>query len=444
MTAPLLALVAALGMEPFTQQLELPPTDPSSFTTLAAAFPADTPGHVDGLPLASRLLAATGHTVYLWKTFGGSEWMSVARLATEEAAMDPAFLAIAPGGEKIALGTGLARPLWVFPWSALSARAPLRLEGSEAQARAWHLDYYSGAFRDGRYLFINAGGKTLGTSDVYAIDTEAETDEITLIVSSIPGASAGIAFDGSGNLVTGIGWDPLDERTGEIKIFGAAEIDAALTGRGDLDYESEGHVVATGVLSAAFLAFDDHGNLIVGGGDVFGSTGNFGYAAVIDAAAVQRAAEGGAPASSDEITELDPDPCRNDDSTQVVYVPGVDMLLVSANMSSLPPDCEEVDWSTGETGPSTVYFPPDAPDQDGDGIPDGMDPDFGRQRFFDALELSRLVDALDSKPGDPNFTTDVDYNEDGFVNAADLELLRLNWGLPMPTGSWGQPPSGLR
>jgi len=440
MMMPVLALAAALATGPASYQLELPPTDPSSFTTVAAGFPASSRWHVDGYPLARRLLAATGRTIFLWESFGSSNWLPVATLAPEEAAMDPAFLAISPDGEKIALGTGLALPLWVFPPSALSTRSPLHLTTDAPQVRAWHLDYYAGAFRDSRYLFINAGGDTLGKSDVYSIDTESRTGEVILIVSSIPGASAGIAFDADGNLVTGIGWDPLDERTGEIRLFDAKEIDAALEAQESLDYESGGFVIATNVLSAAFLTFDEEGNLIVGGGDVFGSTGNYGYAARIHAEAVRRAAAGGAPAFEEEIDRLQPDPCQNDDSTQVVYVPGVDMVLVSANLSSAPPDCEAIDWSAGPVGPATVYFSPDAPDEDGDGIPDGIDADFGRRRIFDAAELSRLVNALDSWPGDPNFTSDADYNGDGVIDSHDLDLLHSNWGLPLPTGSWGAPP----
>ncbi len=421
--------------------ISLPPPVPGSFTTALAAFPAQVGRSIDGFPLASRLVAATGRTIYLWKTFGGKEWLPIAVLDNGAPEMDPSFLAISPDGEKVALGTGLGMPLYVVPTALLSTEAPPLLAQGLQRVRSWRLDYYWGCFRDGRYLFINTGGVEYGTSYIYAIDTESSSqNEITLIIGPIPGASAGLAFDAHGNLVTGIGWDPDDQRTGELRIFGASKIDDALGGGGSLDYGVDGEVVAEGILSAAFLGFDDDGNLLVGGGDVFGTSGHYGYAVIIDAVAVQRAAGGGVPASSDEIAVLQPDPCGNDDSTQILAVPGSGLLVVTANLASTPPDCASIDWSEGPPVTAPVFVLPGAPDRDGDGVPDGLDPDFGAQRLFDLAELSRLVDALDSAPGNSNFTNYADYNGDGAIDDRDLLLLRQRWGLPLPSGFWGSPP----
>lgn len=410
-----------------------PPYDSHSFTTLLAAFPSTSTRLVDGYPLASRLLAATGRTVYLLKTFGSSDWLPVATLATSDPYMDPAFLALTPSGEKIALGTGLNKPLYVLATSGLSVTSPVVLTTS-AQARRYdNLSYYSAAFRDERYLFVNAGGAELGESYVYVIDTESASNDVTTIIADIPGASAGIAFDAQGDLVTGIGWDQDDTATGDIKIFDAASIAAALGDGTSLEYDTSGALLATNLLSADSLGFDSAGDLDVGGGDVFGSSGRYGYANVVSASVVTRVLAGGAPADSSnpaEVATIAPDPCRNDDWTGATYVSGVDMLLVSADMATAPPNCASVDYTTSAS-PVTLYFPPDAPDQNGNGIPDGADPDFEPQLFFGPDQLSRLVNALDATAANPNFDPSVDYDGDGTIGDGDFAFLRASWGSPL-------------
>lgn len=412
----------------------VPPYDSHSFTTLMTAFPSTTTRIIGGYPLASRLLAATGRTVSLQKTFGASDWLPVAVLDSSDPNMDPAFLSVTPDGTKIALGSGLSKPLYVFSSSLLSVETPVVLMTSPG-ARRYDLSYYSGAFRDDRYLFVNVGGEVLGQSDVLVIDTASPRSYAVPIISNIPGASAGIAFDAAGDLVTGIGWDADDSRTGEVAIFGAAALEHALESGASLDYDTAERVVAKNLLSADSLGFDAEGDLYVGGGDVFGSSGHYGYADVVTASVVSRVLAGGAPADPSvpgDITEIDPDPCKNDDWTGVTFVPGVDMLIVSANLASVPPSCVSVDWSTGATPtPVTLYFPPGAPDHDGDGIPDGADPDYETQEFFGRVELSRLVNALDATKHDPNYDASVDYDANGTIDDADFETLRAHWGLPI-------------
>ncbi len=85
--------------------------------------------------------------------------------------------------------------------------------------------------------------------------------------------------------------------TGQLKIWSSDEIDALLAlGAEALDYLATGDILAEGVLSAAFLGVDSENNLYVGGGDVFGSSGNMGYAALVNASVLERVLDGGAPA----------------------------------------------------------------------------------------------------------------------------------------------------
>jgi hypothetical protein len=299
------------------------------------------------------------------------------------------------------------------------------------------LDYYDATFRDARWLFVNAGAPGL-TSVIYAIDTTmAPPATVVPIVQGIPGASGGLAFDADGNLVTGIGYDAMGARTGEITVFAAADVDTALAmgAGGALDYEDDGYLVANNLSSAASLGFDADGNLLVGGGDVFGTTGNYGGADLVDASVITRVLMGGAPLDPSEPSEyarLEPDPCANDDSTRVLYVEGVELLLVSANRASLPPTCETVDWS-GPSSSTTLdaHFPPSAPDDDGDGVPNGIDPDFGARRVGDRDELWRLVQAFDADAADPSFDSEVDFVEDTRIDEADFGYLRDRWGGPL-------------
>jgi hypothetical protein len=281
-------------------------------------------------------------------------------------------------------------------------------------------------------------------------------------VTSIPGASAGIAFDHHGNLITGNGFTFIDGQssgTGEIKIWSAADVASALQPEpAPLDYLGSGHVLAKNVLSAAWLGVDSSNNLHVGGGDAFGGSGDFGYAGLVSASVLTRVLAGGAPVdrnNSAEFARIAPDPCKNDDATAVLFVPGIEMLSVSYDAQSLPPSCSPIDTTNSVPGASPhqqLYFPPGAPDTDGDGVPDGADNayqvpnpdqtdtdgdgygdaadcDADNDNLTGAGELSRLADAFGKKPGDAGFDAFLDLDHDGAIGLGDFQLLQAKWGL---------------
>jgi hypothetical protein len=424
------------------------PSSPSSFGTAADVFGSSVATDVDSYPLRGRFLAATGSTVFLQKNFGANLWLPVATIGTST--MDPCFLKISPSGAKIALGTGLSKPLHVFDTSLLSLVLPQDLTQASNVAH-FNEDYFDGAWRDERYLFLNGGSAT--GSQVYALDTEDPSGTPIPIIPDIPGASAGVAFDPAGDLVTGLGLDygPDGTHTGEIKIWSAGSVAAALAGS-PLSYRT-GSVLTEGALSAWPLGFDPSGDLYVGGGDVFGSSGNYGYAVVVSAAVVARVLVGGASAdlsSPADFQKIQPDPCHNDDSTGVWYAPSLDMLVVTADLASMPPNCASVD--TTQSGPSgQQYFAPNAPDSDGDGIPDGADNayltpnpdqkdsdgdgwgdaadcDADNDGLVDRADLSALMQAFGSSTGAANFAGGYDLNHDGRVDFADFSLFQQRWG----------------
>ncbi len=208
-----------------------------------------------------------------------------------------------------------------------------------------------------------------------------------------------------------------------------------------------------GALSAASLGFDASGNLFVGGGDAFGNSGHYGYAGLVSAAAVQRVLSGGAiadPTAPTDYVHVQPDPCHNDDATNVWYAPSLGMLVVTANLSSTPPDCAQMDVT--HSGPDgQQFFSPNAPDSDGDGIPDGADNayltanpdqkdsdgdgwgdaadcDADNSGRVDRSDLSALMAAFGSASIDASFAGGYDLNHDGQIDFADFNAFKQRWG----------------
>lgn len=426
--------------------LQLPQATTSWFTSVDAF--GETNASIDGFPLHGRVLAATDSSVFLQKNFGASAWLTV---GTVPEIMDPCFIKISPDGTRVALGTGFYKPLYTFPVTSLSAAAPPDL-ATAPDTSTFNLSYYDAEWLDNRFLFINSG--TNSGSGVFAVDTWGGDVPSSLIpiVTDIPGASGGVTFDHNGNLITGIGYG---SDTGQLKIWPASDVAAVLEpGALPLDYVSTGFVLAERMLSAASLGVDGENNVYVGGGDVFGATGNSGFAGLISASVVNRVLEGGAPANpavTGEVTKLAPDPCQNDDSTSVLYVPGVTMLIVSFNGASMPPDCAPYDFAGGGLQQVQLYFPNNAPDTDHDGIPDGADnaylvpnPDqidsdgdgFGDVSDCDVdndglvgrAELSQLVDAYGRSAADAGFIAELDFNHDEKLDFEDFALLKSRWG----------------
>lgn len=436
------------------------PAASTSFGTSADAFGKSQAGNIDGFPLRSKILAAADSSLFLQKNFGASSFIEVGHVVGFS--MDPSFVKISPDGTRVALGTGLYKPLYIFPTGALSALNPPDV-GHAPGTLTYDLSYYDGAWRDSRYLFINAGtfeGGEAGSA-VFAIDTEDPNPatQIRTVISSIPGASGGVTFDHQGNLITGNGYtyDADVAGTGQLKIWSAADVATTLAAEPQpLDYVDTGHVLAEHVLSAAWLGVDSSNNLYVGGGDAFGGSADYGYAGLVNASVITRVLAGGAPLdreNSAEFSQIAPDPCKNDDATAVLFVPGIEMLSVSYNAQSQPPDCAPMDV-TGDGVPphQQLYFPPGAPDTDGDGVPDGADNayqvpnpdqadtdgdgygdvadcDADNDNLTGAAELSLLVDAFGKKQRDAGFDPYLDLDHDGTLGLGDFEILRARWGL---------------
>lgn len=214
-----------------------------------------------------------------------------------------AFVRVSPDGRRIAVGnnggsTFSNHQIGVFDMASLT--------GNWFAAPHFDAEWISD-----RYLAVTAPVKG-GTSIVTALDTESAdpTDPTNpIIIENIGGASGGIAFDRMGNLYTGNGYaSPERSGTGATKAFGYAMWVAPLSGGPIPDFETDGTLVVD-ILSASPLVLDRQGNLIVGGGDFYGS-GEGDFVAVVHSLTLTEALAGMGPADSQDPTEvrrLDPD-----------------------------------------------------------------------------------------------------------------------------------------
>ena len=237
-----------------------------------------------------------------------------------------AFLRVSPDGTKIAVGNNggdeSSPPdfqVGVFDVASLTG----------TWFTAGHFD---AAWVDNTHLAVTAGDFA-GPSFVTALDTtSADPANPTnpVVVNNIGGASGGIAFDNAGNLYTSNGFSFIGPSgTGATKAFENAVWTAALSGGPVPDFEFDGTLVVD-VLSASPLAFDVEGNLLVAGGDLYGS-GEGDFVAIVHSSAVARALAGlGAadPNDPSEVRRLDPDAVSSSNFYWTAYNPATRELYV--------------------------------------------------------------------------------------------------------------------
>jgi hypothetical protein len=180
----------------------------------------------------------------------------------------PSFLAISPNGTRAAAGSNGGGSVVVFDTS------------NPAISTSYPASDFGGEWLNNNLLAISNG---FGSAKVDILNTS--TAVVTPVVTNIIGASAGVSIDSAGNLYVGNGFG---SDVGLIKAFAAAGWQSALATNSPLNFATQGIPVAD-LLSAYPIGFDGTGNMFVGGGDFFGSSGDYGYAALVDAAAVASA-----------------------------------------------------------------------------------------------------------------------------------------------------------
>jgi hypothetical protein len=247
------------------------------------------------------------------------------------------------------------------------------------------------------------------------------------LITGIPGASADVDVDASGNITTGIGFG---SSTGELKIWTHGELEYDNPPATALAYTANTKTVLAGSsggpLSGAYLGTDADGNLTVGGGNYFGSPKDYGYAALIHNSVVSRVLGGGASVdinNPDEWKELQPDPCGNDSATGIMYGSWSKGMAVVWNPYSDASSCATGDeWHPGMLPRMTIYYPGGAPDSDGDGVPDASDNAY----------LSYNPNQDDTDGDGYGDVTDADYDNDDDVDLQDYIDFRSHFGATGP------------
>lgn len=247
------------------QNVILPPPDADSFSTTFDFLPDD------------RLVIYTGFDVSIQDQLSSSDFDFLGTLPPGIAGgIDPAFIVTAPDASFFVLGTGAN----AFPEPFNGSIFTLPRTGGEAELIASIPLNFSASFRRGQTdeLFVNRGEGNFSGSEVERL--LLPTGEIQTVIDDIPGASAGVGFDGFGNLYTGIGLDRGRQRTGEIRRFSSQDVDQSIQTGIPLDFDDDGEFVAQ-VLSATGLVFDEEGDLWVAGGNLSGN-GQQGFIAEVN------------------------------------------------------------------------------------------------------------------------------------------------------------------
>lgn len=189
-----------------------------------------------------------------------------------------AFVSVSPDGSLIALGDNNFGPSARVHWVSSASLTP----GVESPTASVASANGEACWADGSTLLV-AG---FGTGpQVTRIDTTAATAEV--VITGIAEGTGGVAVRG-GRVFVGAGFDFSGGTvTGQVRAFELA----SLSGASPAGFFS-GTLVAR-ALSGSSLGFDAAGNLLVGGGDFFAGSGDFGSAAVIDGASVAGALAGG-------------------------------------------------------------------------------------------------------------------------------------------------------
>ncbi len=232
---------------------------------------AESGGNVlfDPLP-DGRLLLLNGTHVSLESAPASGTFLSLGTIPGFNLSFGPSFLAVSPDGTRAAAGSNGHGSVVVFNTA------------DPTDATSFAIQDFNGEWIDNQLLAI---ANAAAGNGVQVLNTANSV--VTSLITNVGGATAGIAFDAAGNLYTGNGFSfgTGSSDTGWVKAFAASAWQNALATNSPLDFEAIGTPIAD-LLSATPLGFDGSGNLLVGGADFFGNSGDFGYAALVDAAAI--------------------------------------------------------------------------------------------------------------------------------------------------------------
>lgn len=262
---------------------------PPSYTLLGSYQLPAAVSAFDPLP-DGRVITIVGDSFWTQDAVNSSSWTRAGSLgAGLISSFGASFVRVSPDGATVAVGDnnfGAGARVHTLAFASLDPN------GASATT-AWPAANLDAHWASESRLYVSGAG--VG-GEVREINIAAESSRVVL--NNI-GLSAGGVASSSTHLFAGNGFDlgGGPSSTGEVRAFAWSDITSST---GALDFASGIPVAAA--LSGASLDFDPLGNLCIGGGDVFTPGGEFGFASVVDGAAVAAALAGG-PAAPDSAEE---------------------------------------------------------------------------------------------------------------------------------------------
>ena len=262
-----------------------PPAALASVPSLHLAGSFNKPvGPFDLLP-DGRMVVLSGSDVLVQASAFSSTFSVAGRVAPGFiSSFGAAFISVSPDGSRAAIGNGefgAGARLGMLDLNSLSPAASTTPMSTPMNA-------FSGVWLSGSELLV-AGAETTGSA-VSSVNADSLARRV--VVSNIGGSIGGVTVSGGWLFASnGFDFDPTSgSNTGEIRAAVLADVLGSPTA---IDFENSMTPVAR-VLSASYLDVDSAGNMYAGGGDLFGGSGDFGYAAVIDRAEIDLVLAGGA------------------------------------------------------------------------------------------------------------------------------------------------------
>jgi hypothetical protein len=243
----------------------------------------------DALP-NGMLLVFDGTSIYSEQAPGARTFVKVQDLGLGIAAS----IRVSPLGQDVLIALGTDQGVGVYRWPDLQMLPSFNTPSYDLE---W-LNGYELALSGANGLFV-----------LNVLDGTARS----VIVPD--GAPAGVTFDFEHRLYTGDGFDADPGHhieTGTIKAFEEDDWRRAIETGQPLDFATTGTEVAD-LLSAGYLAFDNGGDFLVGGGALFGGGTDNNYAAVVASDALCDVLNGARDPITHEtpapdLQQLDPDP----------------------------------------------------------------------------------------------------------------------------------------
>ncbi|HYC99975.1 MAG TPA: hypothetical protein VEB22_02010 [Phycisphaerales bacterium] len=226
-----------------------------------------------------RAWALAGSTVYAQSSPGGGAFSAVGSVAPGTVAdWGGTFIRVNDAGSMVAIGDNnfgaSARVHFVSP-AALASAGP-----GGASTLSVLSGNFDGNWNGNQFYVTGAASDFVPFVNRISFADATGSPVATRIITSVGGASGGVAFSG-GRIFVGAGLGGRGTATGEVRSFDLLGVNDAGP---PVAFNTGAAILGGPALSAWPLAFDDAGRLLVGGGDAFGGTSDIGYVAVIDLA----------------------------------------------------------------------------------------------------------------------------------------------------------------